>query len=170
MSTELIDIRPARPADCEALAAIHNAAWLGAYRGLLNGVELQRMISRRGASFWFDALVSGAAIKLLEVAEEPAGYAYYGPCRLNNMAARGEVYELYLRPEYQGLGFGRALFSKVRSELSRRGFEGLAVKVLSDNQPARHFYRALGGQLVARSWYRSAGKRIDLSIYAWPRQ
>ncbi|MBG6162899.1 hypothetical protein IWQ54_002562 [Labrenzia sp. EL_195] len=48
MTTDLIDLRAARAADCNALADIHSAAWLGAYRGLLQGVDLQKMVSRRG--------------------------------------------------------------------------------------------------------------------------
>ncbi|TWI81890.1 acetyltransferase (GNAT) family protein [Roseibium hamelinense] len=154
--------------DCDALAAIHNEAWLNAYRGLLNGVELQRLVSRRSPGWWKGALDRGVTIKVIEVADEPAGYATYGPCRLQNLAAEGEIYELYLKPEYQGLGFGRTLFGSVRKELKGRNLEGLAVQVLSENQPARNFYRALGGKLGAKTWYRSAGKRFELSIYVWP--
>jgi len=168
MTADLIDLRPAKAPDCEALAAIHSEAWLGAYRGLLNGVELQRLVTRRGAGWWQGALARGVDIKLIEVADAPAGYATFGSCRLRNVAAEGEIYELYLRPEYQGLGFGKKLFEAVRGELASRGMNGLAVQVLSDNAPARAFYRAMGGQLAAKTFYRSAGKRLGLSIYVWP--
>lgn len=168
MTTELIDLRPAQTGDCEALAAIHNAAWLGAYRGLLNGVELQRQVSRRAATWWQGALSRGVQIKLLHVADEPAGYATFGTCRIKDIDAEGEIYELYLKPEYQGLGFGGTLFGTVRKDLAGQGLAGLAVQVLSDNHPACDFYRAMGGRFAAKSWYRSAGKRMGLSIYAWP--
>lgn len=167
MTANLIDLRPAESRDCDALADIHNDAWLGAYRGLLNGVELQRLVSRRSANWWRGALARGVDIKLLEVTEEPAGYATFGTCRLKGIPCEGEIYELYLKPEYQGLGFGRRLFAAVRRDLADRGLTGLAVQVLSDNQPGRAFYRALGGQLAAKSSYKSAGKRLGLSIYTW---
>ncbi|MET1415993.1 GNAT family N-acetyltransferase [Roseibium sp. HPY-6] len=168
MTTDLIDLRAARTADCEALAGIHNEAWLGAYRGVLPGVDLQKMVSRRGAGWWRGALARGVEIKILSVADVPAGYATFGRCRLHDTGMDGEIYELYLKPEYQGLGFGRTLFASVRETLASRKMNGLAVQVLSDNEPARSFYRAIGGRLKAKSWYRLGGRRMELSIYCWP--
>ncbi|MEM9634167.1 MAG: GNAT family N-acetyltransferase [Pseudomonadota bacterium] len=167
MTTDLIDLRAARTADCEALAGIHTEAWLGAYRGVLHGVDLQKMISRRGIGWWRGALSRGVNIRILSIADIPAGYATYGPCRLRGTGMDGEIYELYLKPEYQGLGFGRTLFTNVRETLSAKNMSGLAVQVLSDNQPARSFYRAMGGKLSAKSWYRIGGRRMELSIYTW---
>lgn len=168
MTTDLIDLRAARSADCDALAGIHSEAWLGAYRGVLHGVDLQKMVSRRGSSWWRGALARGVDIKILSIANIPAGYATYGPCRLRDTGMEGEIYELYLKPEYQGLGFGRTLFDHVRETLNARNLHGLAVQVLSDNEPARAFYKAVGGRLAAKSWYRLGGRRLELSIYAWP--
>lgn len=168
MTTDLIDLRAARTADCDALASIHSEAWLGAYRGVLHGVDLQKLISRRGAGWWRGALARGVDIKILSIADVPAGYATYGPCRLRNTGMEGEIYELYLKPEYQGLGFGRLLFDHVRETLSARSLPGVAVQVLSDNEPARAFYKAVGGRLAAKSWYRLGGRRMELSIYVWP--
>jgi ribosomal protein S18 acetylase RimI-like enzyme len=170
MTLDLIDLRAARPADCEALASIHSEAWLGAYRGVLHGLDLQRMVSRRGENWWRGALSRGVNIKILSVADVPAGYATFGPCRLTNTSMDGEIYELYLKPEYQGLGFGRRLFEDIRASFLERHGSGLAVQVLSDNTPAREFYRALGGQVAGKSWHRIGGRRLELLIYIWPRR
>ncbi|EFO32645.1 acetyltransferase [Roseibium sp. TrichSKD4] len=167
MSTHMIDLRAAAPRDCEALAAIHSEAWLAAYRGLLDGIELQRLISRRTPDWWRKALERGVQIKLLEISDQPAGYATFGTCRLDTVPCEGEIYELYLRPEYQGLGFGRHLFEVVRSELSAYGLNGLAVQVLSDNELASSFYEAVGGKLTAHASYKSAGKTLSLSVFTW---
>ena len=45
---------------------------------------------------------------MLAFGETIAGYANYGRNRARSLYYDGEVYELYLRPEFQGLGFGRA--------------------------------------------------------------
>ncbi|MEJ8476379.1 GNAT family N-acetyltransferase [Roseibium algae] len=167
MNSELIELRPAEGRDCKALASIHSAAWLGAYRGLLNGIELDRMIARRSPAWWQGALSKGVQIKVLDVAGEPAGYATFGSSRIPLMAGAGEIYELYLKPEYQGLGFGRKLFETVRKDLAVRHPKGLAIQVLSENGPARAFYQALGGQLIPTTTQVSPMSRLELSVYFW---
>ena len=79
----------------------------------------------------------------------------------------GEIYELYLRPEFQGLGFGRRLFTATRRDLAQSGLRSLVVWALSDNDPAVEFYRALGGRAVARSSERIGDKTLDKVAFAW---
>ncbi|WP_150524227.1 GNAT family N-acetyltransferase [Roseibium sediminis] len=167
MATRMIDLRAATLPDCDALAAIHGEAWLGAYRGLLDGIELQRLIARRNPAWWKGALQRGVQIKLLEISDTPAGYATYGTSRLRSVPSEGEIYELYLRPEYQGLGFGRQLFEAVRADLNAHCLQGLAVQVLTDNEPAVGFYTALGGQLTETSTYHNGGRPLGLSVFTW---
>ena len=73
-----------------------------------------------------------------------AGYANYGRNRARSLFYDGEIYELYLRPEFQGLGFGRRLFTAARKDLVQSGLKSLVVWALSDNEPALEFYRRLG--------------------------
>jgi ribosomal protein S18 acetylase RimI-like enzyme len=96
-----------------------------------------------------------------------AGYANYGRNRARSLYYDGEVYELYLRPEFQGLGFGRKLFSAVRRDLLQSGLHSLVVWALSDNEPAVGFYRALGGKAVARSSERFGARVLDKVAFAW---
>ena len=88
-----------------------------------------------------------------------AGYANYGRNRARSLYYDGEIYELYLRPEFQGLGFGRKLFTAARRDLAQSGLQSLVVWALSDNEPAVGFYRALGGKAVARSSERFGSTR-----------
>ena len=45
--------------------------------------------------------------------------------------------------------------------------KSLVVWALSDNEPAVQFYRALGGQAVARSSEAFGGTVLDKVAYAW---
>ncbi len=96
-----------------------------------------------------------------------AGYANYGRNRARSLTYDGEIYELYLRPEFQGLGFGRRLFTAARRDLAQSGLKSLVVWALSDNDPAVEFYRAIGGRAVARSSERFGSKTLDKVAFAW---
>ena len=117
MSTVLIDIRRARPDDAGSLAEAHDEAWRNAYRGLIPGAELEKLVARRGASWWDAAIRRGSRISLLTFGDAVAGYANYGRNRAKSLPYGGEIYEIYLRPEYQGLGFGRKLFVTAKRDL-----------------------------------------------------
>ncbi len=75
-------------------------------------------------------------------------------CRLCNgwsqsrtgAAAGREIYEIYLRPEFQGIGMGRKLFGESCRLLRSLGCKGLVVWCLEDSEHAVRFFRRHGGQ------------------------
>jgi ribosomal protein S18 acetylase RimI-like enzyme len=150
-----------------AVAATHDDAWRSAYQGIIPGTELEKLISRRGPDWWESAIRKGSRIGVLVFGETLAGYANYGRNRARSLFYDGEIYELYLRPEFQGLGFGRRLFSSARKDLLQSGLKSLVVWALSDNDPAVEFYRALGGRAVARSSERFGTRTLDKVAFAW---
>lgn len=167
MSTVTIEIRPARPEDADAIAAVHDAAWRGAYQGIIPGRDLDRIINRRGPGWWEAALKRGSAVLLLVVAGKIAGYGSFGRNRASAIGVGGEIYELYIKPEYQGLGFGKRLFGACRKALADRDMTGIAVWALSDNDTACDFYRALGGVAVARGNERFGERTLEKLAFAW---
>src|SRR5467141_271076 len=167
MHTVAIEIRRARPSDAEHLAATHDLAWRTAYQGIIPGPELDKLINRRGANWWDSAIRKGSRISILGFGEMVAGYANYGRNRARSLYYDGEIYELYLRPEFQGLGFGRKLFSAARRDLVQSGLQSLVVWALSDNEQAVGFYRALGGKAVARSSERFGARTLGKVAFAW---
>jgi ribosomal protein S18 acetylase RimI-like enzyme len=167
MSTVTIEIRRAKPADAPSVAATHDDAWRNAYRGIIPGAELDKLVNRRGPDWWDSAIRKGSRISLLQFGDQVAGYSNYGRNRARSLSYDGEVYEIYLRPEFQGLGFGRRLFSAARKDLNQSGLKSLVVWALSDNDIAVEFYRSLGGKAVARSSEQFGDKTLDKVAYAW---
>jgi len=167
MSTVLIEVRRAKSSDAVALAETHDEAWRTAYRGIIPGSELEKLISRRGPAWWENAIRKGSRVSLLVFGEQVAGYANYGRNRARSLHYEGEVYELYLRPEFQGLGFGRRLFTAARRDLGQSGLKSVVVWALSENEPAVEFYRALGGRAVARSSERFGTRVLDKVAFGW---
>ena len=149
MKTLVAEVRPALVRDAVALARVHEVTWRHAYAGLIPHRALRAMIERRGAGWWARAIRNGATILVMEYGGEIVGYATLGRNRTRALSPDGEIYELYLAPRFQGLGFGRRLFESCRTLLRARGLSGVAVWSLSDNDNAMRFYRALGGCDVA---------------------
>jgi len=165
----LINIRLSTRADSAALAALHRDAWHYAYRGIIPGVSLEKIIARRGLAWWERMRESGPRALVLEFDKRVVGYATFGPCRTRGLARRGEIHELYLRPEFQGVGFGRRLFDEARCQLRAHDFVGLVVWSLAENDLACRFYKALGGKERMRGYERIGGIRLEMIAFDWPR-
>jgi ribosomal protein S18 acetylase RimI-like enzyme len=146
-----ISIRHARPGDADAIAQVHDVSWRDAYRGIIPGVELERMIARRGPQWWQSAIVRGSGLLVVDLDRKIVGYATYGRNRVPSMPYSGEVFEIYLAPECQGVGFGRRLFTAARQELAEHGYLSTIVWALADNEKALAFYRRLGGLPIRRA-------------------
>lgn len=152
MKTLSIDIRRADPQDADAIAGVHDRAWRGAYAGIIPHRALNAMIGRRGPRWWANAIRRSATVLVMEIGGEIAGYATLGRNRAKELRQGGEIYELYLSPEYQGIGLGRRLFQAAREMLAAHGFEGLVVWALEENTGAMSFYVGAGGRNAAEGF------------------
>jgi ribosomal protein S18 acetylase RimI-like enzyme len=167
MSALLQDIRRARPDDAAKIAEVHEASWRQAYSGMLPHRALDRMVRRRGGQWWEQAIRRSTIILVAEVADQIAGYATLGINRVKSLEPDGEIYEIYLRPEYQGIGLGSGLFLDARRELQRRRLKGTAVWVLADNEPAIQFYENAGGEKIAEGYEVFDSERVLKIAYGW---
>lgn len=165
MNAITISVRRARQEDACDLSKVFDATWREAYQGILPAIVLERMIGRRGPRWWQSTIGRGRPLVVLDVGESVVGYVSYGRCRDRSLPADGEVDELYLAPEYQGLGFGKRMFKAVRNDLDDRGAKRVAVWCLTDNERACAFYRHLGGRLVAETSERFGGQSLTKSCF-----
>ncbi|MGE0501112.1 MAG: N-acetyltransferase family protein [Rhizobiaceae bacterium] len=149
MKTLAIDIRNAEPRDASAIADVHHDAWQGAYAGIIPHKALTAMINRRGRDWWANAIKRAASILVVEVGGKVCGYATLGRNRARDLKQQGEIYELYLKPECQGIGLGSRLFAEARRRLSAHGMKGLVVWALEENANAVSFYAGAGGRDIA---------------------
>lgn len=70
--------------------------------------------------------------------------------------------DLYVRPEYRGKGYGKALFKKLASIAAERGCGRMEWWCLDWNQPSIDFYKALGAEPMS-DWttYRITGDNLE---------
>ncbi|HKZ95392.1 MAG TPA: GNAT family N-acetyltransferase [Hyphomicrobiaceae bacterium] len=159
-------IRKAKPADAKALAEVFRLSWQQAYLGIIPHAHLESMIKRRGHEWWMGTIRSGDGLLVLEHASRVAGYATFGAARVRG-PYQGEIYELYLTPTYQGLGFGEHLFESCRHIFDERRQRGLIVWALAENSMATDFYWRRGGRPVAQTFDRIGGAKLEKIAFAW---
>ncbi|MGB8819142.1 MAG: GNAT family N-acetyltransferase [Rhizobiaceae bacterium] len=167
MTLLAVDIRPAEKRDARTISGVHEAAWNNAYAGIIPHKTLSKMVARRSEGWWLNALSSSNAILVAEVSGKIAGYATLGRNRTRQLAQQGEIYELYLSPEYQGLGFGGRLFAAARARIADFGLKGMVVWALEENSKALGFYEALGGADVAEGVECFEGRSLRKIAYVW---
>ena len=167
MTDTIVAVRASTAEDSTALSTLYREAWRNAYRGIIPGVALERMLAHRGPAWWRGVHEAGGCVLVVDLGGEPIGYATTGPAR---SAARGlgEIYELYLRPDCQGVGLGRRLFEASRQRLREGGRSRLVVWALRENTIACRFYRAMHGREFARSSERIGGISLQKVGFAWP--
>ncbi len=167
MGEVLTSFRPAALPDASAVAEIHDAAWRSTYQGIIPHIHLERMINRRGPLWWHRQIQRGSKITLFLYDGVPQGYAAWGEARGNWPWPSGEIFELYISPVFQGLGFGSRLFGAVRRDLKRQGLIRLVVWALKDNEAACAFYGGLGGVPLTTAPERFGDMSLTRVAFAW---
>lgn len=140
-------LRRAAPKDAAAIAATHVASRSRAYAGIptVEATTLQR------THFWQSVLEApespAAAVFMVEDAGLVLGFAACGRQLDAALAAQGfpgEIQALYVLPNRQGQGIGRALLGACARRLLAHGMAGMALWVLHANAAARSFYLDMG--------------------------
>lgn len=144
-------VRPAGAADADDLARVRIASWRAAYRGIVPDPVLDGFDPAAEVVTWRRRLtaVTDAWVGVAFVVEPPAGprlvgFVTTGPARHAGEAGLGEVWAIYVDPEAQGQGVGRALMDAAVRDLTARGFGEVVLWVFEANAPARAFYERLG--------------------------
>jgi ribosomal protein S18 acetylase RimI-like enzyme len=172
----MIRIRRAALADAQAIARVHVETWQSAYAGLLPDAMLANMSDVRHAAMWQRTLSDKNEARGAFVADDGhmgvVGFGSCGPVRdmpegLDGTEKRvGEVYLLYVEPDFQNQGLGRRLLDALFRQLRTDGFDTAILWMMADN-PTRFFYEGLSGQLVGERTDTLGGADVDEIAYAW---
>ena len=94
--------------------------------------------------------------------EKAVGFALYFH-NFSTFLGRAGIYleDLYVKPEYRGKGYGKAILKKLASIAVERGCGRLEWWCLDWNKPSIDFYRSLGAEPMD-DWtvYRIAGEAL----------
>ena len=163
-------VRAGIPDDAEKIAAAYVETWRATYPGILPDRVLIKMSDEAQGYYWTRLLAARRAREFVRVAVDAkggiAGFGSAGPGR-DGAKREGEIYTLYVRPDFQNRGIGRALICALLQGLRERGCYQAMLWVLAAN-PSRFFYEAMGGKRNIERVERLWGKDVPQVGYRWP--
>ncbi len=136
-------VREADPLDVGAIAQVQVSSWRAAYRGVVPDAFLDNMDVDARAERWREGITDrpgGQITYLAQLDEVAAGFGAVGACRDPGATGVGELYAIYVSPEYWRRGIGRALHTACLDALRGQGYDEARLWVLEANPQARAFY------------------------------
>jgi len=166
-----VDIRQARPDDANAVARVYVESWRDTYPGIISSQFLCAMTEKGQTARWRAAIAARGreSVLVAEYGEHGiVGMTSFGPSRDSSLGFDGEVYTLYVDPEFFGCGAGRALLRSAFFNLRQQGFGACVIWAHARNN-ARFFYEKMGGRLVAERTVRMMGTTVPEAAFGWVR-
>ncbi|NRA62830.1 MAG: GNAT family N-acetyltransferase [Pseudobacteriovorax sp.] len=142
-------IRYAVTADATGIGSVHIDSWRETYTGIVPETHLATLSKENSQKMWTTIIGQPKPDSFVKVAvadDQIVGFVSCGRARDKDLAYEGEVYAIYLRKQFQGLGIGKAMFQSTMEGLRERSMGTFYLWVLADN-PTVAFYRAQGGRL-----------------------
>ena len=150
MSSTEVFIRAGVPEDARAVAAIHVAAWQVAFADYFPAELLAPLSVAQRTAAWLDRLaIRQGPDYFILIAESidngtVAGFCSAGGTRDEDRKGDGEVYALYVHPDWWRRGVGGALLAEALHRFTEASYEAAALWTLERNVAARAFYEASG--------------------------
>lgn len=162
-----ITVRPARALDARSIARLDVETWRTTYAGVLPATYLVGLSERRREAGWRAVILREPRDVRVAVDAESRirGFGSCGPNRGEPFFA-GEVFTLYVAPDWQNQGIGRQLLIALFRRLVMAGRRSAIIWVLRDN-PARFFYERMGARLVSHRPLPVGGTAVEAIAYGW---
>ena len=168
-------IRKATQADIPTIAALHIEGWKGAYGGIVDQAYLDSLTVEQRTKDWEGWIAAGESeVFIAEEGGTPAGFVVIGrtktpppgssPIRPSHS---GEVYALYLHPDFWRKGIGTALIKHAARELKDRKHSTVCLWVLDANVRAKSFYEKMGGQKIGNKMFEIGPSKLKEVCYGW---
>ena len=163
-------IREVKLNDLSAIARVNVDTFAQTQQGFIPD-SLIRGLSYNKAEERFKRMLSKTErLSTIFVAENDGdviGYAMCGLAREKVLHYEGELYGIYILPEYHSQGVGRQLMVSTARHLNKQGVASMFVAVFTDNIVGRKFYEALGGQWIEERVIELGGEHVSQTLYGW---
>ena len=133
--------------DLDSIVTVHIASREAAYRGHLPDDAMDHQSVEERRSRWVGWLTAGEAqgqTLVAEIAGSIAGFCRFGPEASDPAGRFREIQRLYVAPDAQGHGLGRALLERATAMIATSGCTRAMLDVFDFNADAIRFYEHLG--------------------------
>jgi len=150
-----VSLRPARPQDAPALAALATDAFVAAFGHLYRREDLGAFLAehRTAEVYRRDLADPGTRITLAEAEGALAGYALiHWPSEFAGQSDASRplaLHQLYCAPAMTGHGIGGALMDWALTEARALGCDAVQLSVWRENFAAQRFYARYGFSKIA---------------------
>lgn len=163
-----INFREATIKDCPALARVHVQSWRESFAGIVPQAFLDKMsVEKRTEAFQKRFPDNSYRMFVAEaVGRGIVGFADFGRAREMIEDYEGELYAIYILPEFHRRGIGRTLFKMSKRFLLDLNLHSMYLLALKVN-PYRSFYEKMGGRIIGSKQVLIEGVTFDELIYGW---
>ena len=140
-------VRPATLDDIEAFETVRIATWKACFRGIVSDEFLDGLVPTARIQRCRNAIqdVERSSVIVACVGDDIIGMGMAEQARAEHLDTDvGEVRALYVHPDWQGRGVGRALLAALTTALRARRYRAAVLWTLRDRPPTRRFYEANG--------------------------
>ena len=162
-------IRRLEPADVDRAAEIINTDWDNTYRGYVSAQALsEEMREKRRAALDEERRTGSLENYVYEMDGNVLGVLTFGPCGDGDRPGAFEIWRIYVAPEAQGRGIGKALLQFGEEQAKRAGHDEAVLWAFRENVRACGFYRRNGYKPETEKWlsepYCAAGGRFHKQL------
>lgn len=159
-------IRDATPDDAEGIAIVHVKTWQCAYRGQMPDSLLDGLSVEKRTEGWRKQLQEppeGRHSFVVEIEGQIVGWCTVGKTRDEDVTPEiGELYGIYIHPDFIGKGLGSALMEHALTVLKNDGYDKATLWVLDTNEKTRRFYEKKGWVVEGKT---KVDKRDDFDLH-----
>ena len=148
-------IREATVTDAEGIAIVHVKTWQYAYKGHMPDALLYALSIEKRTEGWkklLEAPKEDAHTFVIEVNGQIVGWCAVGKTRDDDVDPEvGELYGIYIHPDFIGKGLGSRLMQHALNTLKKDGYTKATLWVLDSNEKTQQFYKRKGWMIEGKT-------------------
>lgn len=156
-----IHIRDVQIGDARGVAKVGILSWQSAYRGIIDASILDALDIEKAETRW-ENNIEGNDFNIRTIVavhnDEIIAFASYGEERDMEGSEHGELWAIYVHPDFTGMKIGHQIWDTFKPERTQYS-NGSVVWVLKENIKAMQFYSNLGfNPDGAQKYYKTGGQ------------